>query len=133
MQSHELDAVFMESGKVDFVEVGLAARGVLRREDGHAQAIRHLLVDEFQDTSRTQHEFWPRFFAAGAPIRSAERPRTLFLVGDPMQSIYMFRQADVELFELVRESWLPRNLSRSGKTTQARDELSLQCGLGRTP
>jgi ATP-dependent exoDNAse (exonuclease V) beta subunit len=57
-----------------------------------------LLVDEFQDTSRSQYELLT-LIASG--WESAGRG-SCFLVGDPMQSIYMFRQAEVQLFERTR-------------------------------
>jgi ATP-dependent helicase/nuclease subunit A len=99
----ELRLVFAERGEVDFVELGLAAEHVLSDEEGKstetAAAIsgrwRHLLVDEFQDTSRSQYKLLT-LLAAGW---EASQRGTCFLVGDPMQSIYMFRQAEVELFE----------------------------------
>ena len=103
----ELKAVFAEAGTVDFVEVAQIARQVLRGEDQLpsdaalvvADDIRHLLVDEFQDTSRRQHEFISALIAAW-PERSG---RTIFVVGDPMQSIYFFRDAEAELFRRVKE------------------------------
>ena len=102
----ELRLVFAERGVVDFVELGLAARQVLRDEEGELSELAadvaarwpHLLVDEFQDTSRSQYELLT-LIASG--WESAGRG-TCFLVGDPMQSIYMFRQAEVELFERTR-------------------------------
>ena len=102
----ELRLVFAERGVVDFVELGLAARQVLLDEEGKlsesadvfAERWPHLLVDEFQDTSRSQYEL---FTLIAAGWESAGRG-TCFLVGDPMQSIYMFRQAEVELFERTR-------------------------------
>ena len=102
----ELRLVFAERGVVDFVELGLAARQVLLDDEGELSesadvfALRwpHLLVDEFQDTSRSQYEL---FTLIAAGWESAGRG-TCFLVGDPMQSIYMFRQAEVELFERTR-------------------------------
>jgi ATP-dependent helicase/nuclease subunit A len=95
--------VFAEHGVVDFVQLGLAAREVLSDEEGKSSELaaevagrwRHLLVDEFQDTSRSQYELLT-LLAGG--WESGDRG-TCFLVGDPMQSIYMFRQAEVELFE----------------------------------
>lgn len=104
----ELKAVFAEGGTVDFVEVAQIARQVLRDEDrlpsdaalAVADDIRHLLVDEFQDTSRRQHEFISALIAAW-PERSG---RSIFVVGDPMQSIYSFRDAEAELFGRVKES-----------------------------
>jgi ATP-dependent helicase/nuclease subunit A len=65
---------------------------------GLAGRIHHILVDEFQDTSRRQHELLRRLIAAW-PDRDG---RSCFVVGDPMQSIYFFRDADAELFPRVR-------------------------------
>ena len=102
----ELQVAFAEAGVVDFAEVAQVAQRVLKGDDSLpsdaalaiADGIHHLLVDEFQDTSRRQHKLisalvgaWPDF--AG---------RTVFVVGDPMQSIYFFRDADAELFPRVR-------------------------------
>jgi ATP-dependent helicase/nuclease subunit A len=102
----ELKVAFAESGTVDFIEVAQIARKVLRGEDNFpsdaAQAvaddIRHLLVDEFQDTSRRQHEFITALIEAWPDPAG----RTIFVVGDPMQSIYFFRDAEAELFHRVR-------------------------------
>ncbi len=106
----ELRAVFAEAGAVDFIEVAQIAQRVLRDEDGLpsdaaqavADGIRHLLVDEFQDTSRRQH----RLLASLAAAWPDQADRTIFVVGDPMQSIYFFRDADAELFPRVRKSGL---------------------------
>jgi ATP-dependent exoDNAse (exonuclease V) beta subunit len=103
----ELKAVFAEAGTVDFVEVAQIARQVLRDEDrlpteaalAAADDIRHLLVDEFQDTSRRQHEFISALILAWPESTG----RTIFVVGDPMQSIYSFRDAEAELFGRVKE------------------------------
>jgi len=102
----QLKVVFAEAGAVDFIEVAQIAQSVLKADDGLptdaalgvADGIRHLLVDEFQDTSRRQHQLLAGLIAAW-PERAG---RTCFAVGDPMQSIYFFRDADAELFSRVR-------------------------------
>lgn len=99
----ELRAVFAEQNTVDFTEVALIALDLLRKSPERvldfAGGVRHLLIDEFQDTSRRQHELVTALLAAW----ETGEHRTIFLVGDPMQSIYMFRQAEVELFTEVRD------------------------------
>jgi ATP-dependent helicase/nuclease subunit A len=93
----ELRVVFAEQNAVDFTELSLAAIHVLQEAPDRAIA-RHLLIDEFQDTSRRQHELLTAILRAWDPGSDPSDHRTVFLVGDPMQSIYMFRQAEVELF-----------------------------------
>ena len=102
----QLRVVFAETASVDFTEVAQIAQGVLKSEDGLpsdaaivvADGIKHLLVDEFQDTSRRQHQLLTGIIG-GWNDRDG---RTLFAVGDPMQSIYFFRDADAELFARVK-------------------------------
>jgi ATP-dependent helicase/nuclease subunit A len=60
---------------------------------------RHVLLDEFQDTNPLQWQILQSWFAASAAVDS--RP-TVFVVGDPKQSIYRFRRADARLFGEVR-------------------------------
>ena len=101
----ELQLVFREHGCVDFAELSIRASEALGQVDapedlalalGHR--IHHFLLDEFQDTSHTQFELIEKLTAGWEPGDG----RTLFLVGDPMQSIYRFRQADVSLFLKAR-------------------------------
>lgn len=101
----ELDIVFQEAGCADYISVALSALSVLREAEASGLALQldqkiwHILIDEFQDTSITQFELFKcltQYWGENEPTR------TLFLVGDPMQSIYRFRQADVGLFLLAK-------------------------------
>ena len=96
-----LNLVFKETGKVDFVEISLGALYALRDEQGPTQTaqildykISHILVDEFQDTSAVQFELLENLIAEWQPNDG----KTVFLVGDPQQSIYRFRGAEVGVF-----------------------------------
>ena len=76
------------------------AQWVLFRLDG---GIDHILVDEAQDTSPGQWrviESLTAEFTSGIGVR--DRPRTLFVVGDPKQSIYSFQGADIAVFDAMR-------------------------------
>ncbi len=78
---------------------------------------RHILIDEFQDTNPLQWQVLRAWLEAYG--LDGERP-TLFLVGDPKQSIYRFRRAEPRLFaqavEWIRRDWhglyLPHNTTR---------------------
>ena len=104
----QLRSVFQEDGCVDFTEIALAAQEamkahVLSGSQGNIPdvAVRHLLIDEFQDTSQSQYELFERLVHDWTGD-----DRTLFLVGDPMQSIYGFREAEVSLFSRARTNGL---------------------------
>ncbi|MEP6941823.1 MAG: UvrD-helicase domain-containing protein [Betaproteobacteria bacterium] len=96
-----LEVVFAAQRAIDFSQATMVALRALAHDDAPSDLllsvdmrISHVLVDEFQDTSVTQGDLI-RSLTAGW---TAGDGRTLFLVGDPMQSIYGFRQADVALF-----------------------------------
>ena len=93
--------VFQAAGEVDFVAIAQSAQLALENEQGATDLalkldykISHLLIDEFQDTSPVQTRLIEKLIE-GWPLNDG---RTLFCVGDPMQSIYRFRKADVSLF-----------------------------------
>ncbi len=99
--------VFRQHGQVDFSEIAMAAIRALGEPEMPTDLalaldyrIYHILVDEFQDTSSSQAELLQRLTAGW----QTGDGRTLFLVGDPMQSIYRFRQAEVGLFLDIRDS-----------------------------
>ena len=88
-------------GQADFTEATLRALLALGTTDDPSDLLlaidyrlSHLLIDEFQDTSRAQLALIGRLCEGWEPGDG----RTLFAVGDPMQSIYRFRQAEVRLF-----------------------------------
>jgi ATP-dependent helicase/nuclease subunit A len=93
--------VFQSANEVDFVAIAQSAIHALENEQGATDLalkldykISHLLVDEFQDTNATQLALLQQLTQGWEP----QDGRTLFCVGDPMQSIYRFRKADVSLF-----------------------------------
>lgn len=98
----ELWLVFQRAGEVDFVEIAQRATHALTDHFGEPTElalkldyqIQHLLVDEFQDTSPSQVALIEQLTLGW----QADDGRTLFAVGDPMQSIYRFRKANVGLF-----------------------------------
>ena len=97
----ELRLAFAERNTADFVELALAAHRALGSAEQPSdlllaldRRIQHILVDEFQDTSRAQIRLL-ELLTAGWERGDG---RSLFLVGDPMQSIYRFRNADMSLF-----------------------------------
>jgi hypothetical protein len=99
-------------GKADYVEIALRALRALGTADEPTDLalafdyrLQHILVDEFQDTSFSQLDLLERLTGGWADGDG----RTLFCVGDPMQSIYRFRQAEVGLFIDLQQHGL-RNL-----------------------
>ncbi len=102
----QLQVTFSVAEAVDFTELAFAARYALGAADDPSELmlaldrrIQHVLVDEFQDTSQAQFELLEQLTAGWQPGDG----RTMFLVGDPMQSIYRFRNADMSLFLRARE------------------------------
>jgi ATP-dependent exoDNAse (exonuclease V) beta subunit len=96
----ELQLVFTARNQCDFTEISLLARQALRSDSGAddlaaalGARLQHLLVDEMQDTSTTQYDLIELLTQSWDG-----HSQTVFLVGDPRQSIYLFRQARVERF-----------------------------------
>ncbi|MDF1677589.1 MAG: UvrD-helicase domain-containing protein [Legionellaceae bacterium] len=96
-----LQLVFQSTQLTDFTGVTQQALDALGHDDAPTDlalyldySIKHLLVDEFQDTSIQQFDLIARLTRGFEPGDG----RTLFVVGDPMQSIYRFRAAEVGLF-----------------------------------
>jgi ATP-dependent exoDNAse (exonuclease V) beta subunit len=98
-------------GALDFLDLLLRARNLVRDDGGvraHFQArFRRIFVDEFQDTDPLQAELL-LLLSADSPAETRWRrvtpvPGKLFIVGDPKQSIYRFRRADVGTYREVCE------------------------------
>lgn len=105
----QLRVVFQLHGQIDFIENTQAAITALGNDEHPTNLalaldyqIKHILVDEFQDTSYTQYHLLEKLTTGWEPNDG----RTLFVVGDPMQSIYRFREAEVGLFIRMRASGL---------------------------
>jgi ATP-dependent exoDNAse (exonuclease V) beta subunit len=107
----ELLLVFQQRGEVDHAQIAMAALTALGEDRAPTDialrldyVIEHLLVDEFQDTSSVQFELIRRLTRGWHEhnVSNPEAPRTLLLVGDAMQSIYGFREANVGLFIKAR-------------------------------
>ena len=108
----ELLLVFGRHGVVDHTQVAQSALLALGEDDEVTDLalrldyhIEHILVDEFQDTAVTQYVLLQKL-TRGWYEHNAENPdapRTLMIVGDPMQSIYAFRGANVGLFLNARQ------------------------------
>lgn len=98
-------------GKADFDDLLIWARDLVRTRDEvrryFQNKYRCILVDEFQDTDPLQAEMIVRLCAIDggeADWRRAKlRPGALFVVGDPKQSIYRFRRADITMYDDVKQ------------------------------
>ena len=129
LAASQLELAFRERGEVDFIGVAAAAREALREVGDldrerilhQGSRLQHLLIDEFQDTSRDQFEL---ILGLTRDWQSGDG-RTLFVVGDPMQSIYQFREARVDLFEAaLRDGFgdvklAPRSLAQNFRSVPA--------------
>ncbi len=100
-----------KTSRLDFLDLLLCARDLVRHHAAVRQELqrryRHIFIDEFQDTDPLQAELL-LLLAADDPNETDWRkatpvPGKLFVVGDPKQSIYKFRRADVSLYTGLRE------------------------------
>jgi ATP-dependent helicase/nuclease subunit A len=99
-----------EQGLVDMADLELVARrlladpvvsgAVLQRLDAR---VRHLLIDEFQDTNPLQWHTLRGWLDGYAGAGGGAAPPVVFIVGDPKQSIYRFRRAEPRVFAAARE------------------------------
>ncbi|HKV53950.1 MAG TPA: UvrD-helicase domain-containing protein [Candidatus Binataceae bacterium] len=102
------------AGRLDFLDLLFTARALVRNNRSVRAELQrrftHIFIDEFQDTDPLQAEIL-LLLAAGDPAendwrRAIPKPGKLFIVGDPKQSIYRFRRADVALYQNVKRRLL---------------------------
>ena len=128
------DRLKVEAGRLDFVDLLLKARDLIRdhadvRRDAQRRYAR-IFVDEFQDTDPLQAEIL-LLLASGDPDERDWRNVTpgigkLFLVGDPKQSIYRFRRADVGVYRQVTEQLVRRGVASIALSTSFRSVPAIQ-------
>ncbi len=112
MLSAQLLLVFQRHGTVDHTQVALSALQALGSSQHPTELalrldyqLQHLLLDEFQDTAINQYDLVTRLTRGWGEHNHAnpDNPRTIMIVGDGMQSIYGFRNANVGLFLRARQ------------------------------
>ena len=123
-----------EEGRLDFVDLLVRARDLVKANaDARADFQRrftHLFVDEFQDTDPLQAELLLLLSADDPAVEDWRRVTPvrgkLFIVGDPKQSIYRFRRADVAVYQEVRDLLAARGAGLVQLTTSFRSAPSIQ-------
>jgi ATP-dependent exoDNAse (exonuclease V) beta subunit len=125
------------AGKLDFLDLLLLARNLVQKNAEVRKELQerftHLLVDEFQDTDPLQAEIL-LLLAADDPkqddaLSVRPVPGKLFVVGDPKQSIYRFRRADVSLYEATKARLLAQGAELVHLTTSFRSAPSIQTAV----
>ena len=108
-----LEGAMLEKGNMTFFDCLYYLRNMLKNDaEGDGKLIRYIydrhsyfLIDEFQDTNPMQAEIF-FYLSSEKPVlqwsKCVPRPGSLFIVGDPKQSIYRFRSADVASFLKVK-------------------------------
>lgn len=125
----QLRVTFQLHGQIDFIENAAGAALALGDEQNPTDLalaldyqIKHIMVDEFQDTSFTQYRLLEMLTHGWQPHDG----RTLFVVGDPMQSIYRFRQAEVGIFIRMQEQGIGQlRLNKLALTVNFRSAKSI--------
>jgi ATP-dependent exoDNAse (exonuclease V) beta subunit len=124
----------LRAGRLDFLDLLLKARNLVRDNAAVRAELQgrfsHFLLDEFQDTDPVQAEIL-LLLAADRPdepnwMNVAPIPGKLFLVGDPKQSIYRFRRADIAIYRDVRNRLLSGGATLLYLNTSYRSPPSLQ-------
>lgn len=97
-----------EAGYLDFEDILIITCQILENPDVReklSEKYKYLMVDEYQDTNEIQYNIF-------LPILDYLQKNNLFVVGDEKQSIYMFRDAELEIFERTKNEIIKRNGSQ---------------------
>jgi ATP-dependent exoDNAse (exonuclease V) beta subunit len=121
-------------GKLDFVDLLCGVRDLLRDQCDVRKYLqnrfKYVFVDEFQDTDPLQVEILLLLcadnFAESDWLNVRPQPGKLFLVGDPKQSIYKFRRADLVLYREVRQKLEDHGVGRVTLTQSFRSVPNIQ-------
>ncbi len=122
------------AGKLDFIDLLLLTRDLLRDCDAVRaelqQRFTHIFVDEFQDTDPLQAEIILLLASDDPRVKDFRQvrpvPGKLFIVGDPKQSIYRFRRADLELYQRIKAQLLQNGAELEHLTVSFRARPELQ-------
>ena len=124
----QYDRLKRRAGKLDFVDLLLLARDLVRDKIEVRRYLQnrftHIFIDEFQDTDPLQAEIL-LLLASSDPegsdwLKAAPAPGKLFVVGDPKQSVYKFRRADVVLYRDICDALRERGVGIVQLTTSFR-------------
>ena len=88
-----------ENGYLDYEDILLHTYGILQKDEIReelSEKYKYIMIDEYQDTNEIQYQIF-------LPLLSFLKKNNLFVVGDEKQSIYMFRDAELEVFERTRK------------------------------
>lgn len=121
-------------GVLDFTDLLLRARSLVRDDATVRQELQqrftHIFVDEFQDTSVLQAELLILLSAVDptTDVWQEVRPKAgkLFIVGDPKQSIYRFRRADIRAYETIKQQLAANDVECLTLTTSFRSVPAIQ-------
>jgi ATP-dependent helicase/nuclease subunit A len=130
----DYESLKLKSGSLDFLDLLIKTRDLVRDNETVRQELQgrfnHFFVDEFQDTDPLQAEILLLLAADDHAVMDwrAVRPvpGKLFLVGDPKQSIYRFRRADMALYGEIKRLLVDAGAELLHLTTSFRAPPSIQ-------
>jgi ATP-dependent exoDNAse (exonuclease V) beta subunit len=130
----EFEAAKSRAGALDFLDLLLKARNLIRDDEGVRRSFQsrfqRIFVDEFQDTDPLQAEILMLLAADDPSVNDWRKvnpvPGKLFIVGDPKQSIYRFRRADVGVYRTVYEMLKAAGAKQVTLQTSFRSQPNIQ-------